>query len=163
MEIKISFNTQNPVGDATDVTQQLKDKNLRRTRVEQLKQKPDDSSLSPFEWTQFVMLTVSSGLTGMIFKSVFDFLKAKLVDKPLAHETEETKRLEIKTKHEIEITKIESAERIENKKIEQQTNFITLDFECNGKKISLKLTKGNDDELNTVMEKIAALEEQCQQ
>lgn len=157
----ITINTENGVKEASEITERLQDKNLRRTRIKQLKEEPKEGTLSEVEWANMITVAVSSGFAATTMKAVFELLKGRLVDLPKARLDAETKRYEADTNKEVENARIESNERIERERSKPKA-AINMDLECNGKTYSFTIEDNTEEERQRIMQKLRELEQNCQ-
>ena len=161
MEIIITINTEKAVKDTSKIVETLKNKNLRRTKIEQLKSNPKEDELDIIEWTNVITVLISSGFALGVVKSIFDLLKGKFVDLEKTKIEDRRKEQEIKTNLEIERLKSESNERIELSKIKQQKNYFEISFECKEKKYNFKFTKEDIEQEQAIYDANIELEKNC--
>ncbi len=141
MSIKLTLkvNSENPVKDATDLTNQLKLKNLRGVKVRQEEAEPTRGALSGGEWLPYVKLFIESGLATAVVTQLFSLLKNGFFTTA---------------------KQIEADKEIKLKELEAQQKSVDLTLECKEKKINVKFSKGdNEDEVLSLLSR--TIEENC--
>ncbi len=142
--LTLKVNSENAVKDATDLTNQLKIKNLRGVKVRQEEAEPTEGALAGGgEWLPYVQLVIESGLATAVVTQLFGLLKNGFF----------TKTQQIKAEKEIKLKELEMQERISQREYElkmqelaAQQKSIDLIVEYEGKKINLKELKDNNAE-----------------
>jgi hypothetical protein len=150
LKLNLTVHSPNAKNDATNLAIQLGERNLRRVKVEQLKEAPRDGELSPAEWSNIITLVISSGFALGAVKAIFDLLKGVFVDIPKS-------KIEANTK----IHEIDSNKEIADAEINQKSKYVEFDFECGDKKYSFKVTKNDEEERSAILDAIMELEKNC--
>ena len=156
--ISINLHTSTPIEDTTKLAEILKNKNLRRTKVKQLTATPNTGELSTIEWSNIIVISISSGFALGTLKVIFDLLKGGLIELPKTKIEAKTKMRELEIRKEIELAKIASNERIEQAKTEQTAKYIELKIEANGRKYHFNLTRNDGEQEKIILDTIMALE-----
>ena len=120
IKINIIVHSKDAVSDATEITNTLKDKNLRGLKVNQAEAPVERGVLSVAEYLPMVELAIASGLATAVVTQVFSLLQNGFF----------TKTKEIASNERIEMAKIASTEKLK---------YIELQLEYNGKIESFEL------------------------
>ncbi len=167
MSIKLTLkvNSENAVKDATDLTNQLKIKNLRGVKVRQEEAEPTEGALAGGAFLAGIKILIETGFATGLVKHVVDLLKNGFFTTTKQIEAEKeiklkelelqelTKMQELKNEREIELKKLKLQEQINQREHELkkqelaiQQKSIDLIVECKDKKINVKLTKDDNEE-----------------
>jgi len=120
IKISIVVYSESAVSDATEITNKLKDENLRGVKVKQAEAAVESGVLSVAEYLPVIELVIKSGLATAVATQVFSLLQNGFF----------TKSKEIKSNEKIELAKIASAEKIAAEK--NKLACIKIQLEHNG-------------------------------
>lgn len=132
IKINIEIYSTDALQDATDISNELKDENLRGVSVQQKEAEPLRGELNAAEYLPIIQLLISSGFAAVAVKEIFSLLKNGFFT--------ESKR--IKAEKEVAMTKIKADKEVELAKL----GFVELTLENEGQKHHFKITPENEEE-----------------
>lgn len=163
IKLKIKVHTDDAEKEATQITKQLKDKNLRGVKVRQAEAEPEDGQLDIAGYLPLIETIIQSGLATAFVVQLFSLLKNGFFTKSKEiASAERIKTAEIEANKEIEIAKLENEQEIKNAETGQKRDYIELVFECGEKKMNFKLTKDDPEQQKQIMQAIMEMQNNCE-